>query len=89
MVRSNLTDDSDFESLCRRLSRNNVSRSQFLTFLHATQPDTINALWVAADLDTREGTTFVDVVDFCFNCVLFMEREKEARVAFCATVPPF
>ncbi|CAN0069986.1 unnamed protein product [Ectocarpus sp. 12 AP-2014] len=44
------------------------------------EPDTINALWVAADLDTREGTTFVDVVDFCFNCVLFMEREKEARV---------
>jgi len=34
---------------------------------------------VAADLDSRQGTTFVDVVDFCFNCVLFMEREKEAR----------
>lgn len=44
-----------------------------------TQPDTISALWVAADLDSRPGTTFVDVVDFCFNCVLFMEREKEAR----------
>lgn len=47
--------------------------------LSLTQPDTISALWVAADLDSRDGTTFVDVVDFCFNCVLFMEREKEAR----------
>lgn len=46
-------------------------------FIHASQPDTISALWVAADLDSREGTTFVDVVDFCFNCVLFMEQEKE------------
>eukprot|EP00903_Cladosiphon_okamuranus_P006391 g6256.t1 len=44
------------------------------------EPDTISALWVASDLDSRDGTTFVDVVDFCFNCVLFMEREKEARI---------
>lgn len=47
-------------------------------YFSLSQPDTISALWVAADLDSREGTTFVDVVDFCFNCVLFMEREKEA-----------
>ncbi|CAM9155214.1 unnamed protein product [Hapterophycus canaliculatus] len=43
------------------------------------EPDTISALWTAADLDSRSGTTFVDVVDFCFNCVLFMEREKEVK----------
>lgn len=43
------------------------------------QPDTINALWEAAELDNRDGTTFVDVVDFCFNCVLFLEREKEVE----------
>lgn len=47
------------------------------------QPDTINALWVAADVDNcdnREGATFVDVVDFCFSYVLFVEREKQVRV---------
>lgn len=42
------------------------------------QSDIINALWETADMDSREGTTFVDVVDFCFNCVLFLEREKQA-----------
>lgn len=44
---------------------------------------------MAADLDSREGTTFVDVVDFCFNCVLFMEREKEVRIAAAARVAQF
>lgn len=53
-----------------------------LFFTPTPQPDTIGALWVAADLDSREGTTFVDVVDFCFNCVLFMEQEKEASKGF-------
>ncbi|CAM9511971.1 unnamed protein product [Chrysoparadoxa australica] len=42
-------------------------------------PDAINALWIAADLDGDGEISFVELVEFCYTAALFLNREHQYK----------